>query len=112
MSDNGGRDGEKIRKLAEDIHSIHQRLGKPDYISFLDGGIHFSWGSSPPGLDRYEEIPVDPELLHHPSRTAGGGREIDFDLYGNESISESTWSKIWAGVYDLASPGQGPRRRN
>ena len=107
-----GGNGEKVGKLVEVIYAIYQRFGEPDYISFLDGSIHFSWGSPAQGLDRYAEIPVDPELLHHPSRTAGGGREIDFDLYGNESISESTWSKIWAGVYDLASPGQGPRRRN
>jgi len=106
-----GGDGEKIRKLAEDIHSIHQRLGKPDYISFLDGGIHFSWGSSPPGLDRYEEISMDPELLHYLSWTAGSSGEIHVHLDGNELVIKSSRGEIRARIDDLASTGQGSRRR-
>ena len=105
-------DGKKIRKLAEDLHSIYQRFGEPDYISFLDGGIHFSWGSSPPGLDRYEEIPVDPELLHHLGWTAGSSSEIHIYLDGDELVVQGSRSEVRARVYDLASPRQGPRRRN
>jgi len=98
----GPADDSEIAELAEELYSLYSRLGVPDSISFLDGGICFSWSSSSPCVVRYAEVPVDSELLHYLSRSARSGSQVDIYLDGNGVTVKGSWGEIWTRIYDVA----------
>lgn len=109
MTDAGVDHAKKIQELVERIHSVHQRLGVPDNISFLDGCLCISWGVKTPGMDRYEEVSVDAELLHYSSRTAGGRCEIHIHIHGYVPPKPGKGSKVRPGEHDVAEASKEPK---
>jgi hypothetical protein len=100
-----GRDDKKIQKLADGVHQIYSRFGVADHISLLDWGVRLSWHSTPPGLARYAQVSMDPELLHYLGRAAGRRCEINLYLDGDELTITGPWGKIWPRKHDLAEVG-------
>lgn len=104
-----GTDHEEIQELVKSIHALYQRFGEPDDISFLDGRVRLSWRAASSGLDRYEEIPVDTELLYNTSWSAGSSSEIHIHFNGDVLIITSQGGEVWSRIHDLAEASKEPK---
>lgn len=96
----------EVLELVKSIYKLYERFGVPDELPFLDWSLSLSWRTPAPGLDRHEEISVDPEFLHHIGWSPWGGCEVHVHLSRDEFTVKGSWSKVRPRVDDLASPSE------
>src|SRR5215468_9352437 len=106
----GETDAPEIFKLAQSLYSLHSRFGEPDTVSFLDWGVRFSWCLTSARMDRYEEVPMDPKLLHFLSWSTGDSCEVHLHIDGDEFVITGPGYQIRTRINDLAETSAFSRR--
>lgn len=94
-----------LRKLAPRLYDLYSRLRVARRLSFLVWGLDGRRCPSPESVDRHEEIPMDPQLLHNIGGPSRSRCEIHLDLNRGEIAIEGAGPDFRTRINDLAGPG-------
>lgn len=107
---NEGIEGaKKLPKLAKSIRGVHSRQRIPDTISFLDWRVNPCWRAASPGLDRHEEISVDPKLLYYLGWATRSCCKVYLYINGYELARKGLGCEVWTRIHDMAEASEIPQ---